>query len=66
MKWFQNLSIGRKLAVAFALTALMTVFLGVFSLLRLGALNDKLQAVSGVDMPSVHGASVSPPRLRCS
>ena len=53
MKWFQNLSIGRKLAVAFALTALMTVILGVFSLLRLGALNDKLQAVSGVDMPSV-------------
>jgi methyl-accepting chemotaxis protein len=53
MKWFQNLSIGRKLAVAFALTALMTVCLGVFSLLRLGALNDKLQAVSGVDMPAV-------------
>ncbi|WAC63828.1 methyl-accepting chemotaxis protein [Pseudoxanthomonas sp. SL93] len=53
MKWFQNLSIGRKLAVAFALTALMTVLLGVFSLLRLGALNDKLQAVAGVDMPSV-------------
>ncbi len=53
MKWFQNLTIARKLAVAFTLTSLMTIALGVFALLRLGQANDKLQAVSREDMPSV-------------
>ncbi len=53
MNWFQNLSIARKLALAFTITTLMTIVLGVFSLVRLGSLNDKLQAVSGIDMPSV-------------
>ena len=53
MKWFQNLAIARKLAVAFTLMALMAIALGVFALMRLGDANDKLQAVSREDMPSV-------------
>ncbi|TWI02820.1 methyl-accepting chemotaxis protein [Luteimonas cucumeris] len=53
MKWFHNLAIARKLAMAFALTTLMTIGLGCFALLRLEASNDQLQLVSTVDMPSV-------------
>lgn len=53
MKWLQDLSIARKLAVAFALTSLMTIGLGAFALLRLGAINAELQDVSTRDMPAV-------------
>ncbi len=53
MQWFQNLAIGRKLAVAFTLTSLMTIALGVFALLQLRALNTQLQNVSGHDVPAM-------------
>jgi len=53
MKWFQNLSIARKLALAFSVTTLMTLALGVFALLRLGAGNTQLQELSEDWMPSV-------------
>ncbi|HYG05095.1 MAG TPA: MCP four helix bundle domain-containing protein, partial [Stenotrophomonas sp.] len=53
MKWFQNLTIARKLALAFSITTLMTLALGVFALTRLSTGNTQLQDLSGNWMPSV-------------
>jgi methyl-accepting chemotaxis protein len=53
MEFFRNLTIARKLAIAFTLTTLTTIALGGFALLRLDAANNQLQAVSNRDMPSV-------------
>jgi methyl-accepting chemotaxis protein len=53
MKWFLDLPIARKLAVAFTLTTLMTIGLGVLSLMRLTALNTQLEAIRDNWMPSV-------------
>ena len=53
MKWFQNLSIARKLALAFSVTTLMTLVLGIVALLRLSAGNDQLIDLSSNWMPSV-------------
>src|SRR5690242_19801757 len=53
MKWFQNLTIARKLALAFSITTVMTLALGAFALLRLGAGNSQLVELSEDWMPSV-------------
>ncbi|MGV8958986.1 MAG: methyl-accepting chemotaxis protein [Stenotrophomonas sp.] len=53
MEFLRNLTIARKLAIAFTLISLMTVAMGGFAMLRLSAANDQLQAVSTRDMPAV-------------
>ncbi|KRG39427.1 chemotaxis protein [Stenotrophomonas pictorum JCM 9942] len=53
MKWFLDLPIARKLAVAFTVTTLMTIALGVLSLMRLSALNTQLEAIRDNWMPAV-------------
>ena len=53
MKWFFDLPIARKLAIALAATTLMTLSLGVLSLMRLSAFNDQLQEIRNNWMPSV-------------
>ena len=53
MMWFQNLTIARKLALAFSITTLMTLALGIFALLRLDAANAQLKDLSENWMPSV-------------
>ena len=53
MSWLNNLSIARKLAVAFTLIVLLAAGLGAFALNRLGGINAELQKVSLDDMPAV-------------
>ncbi|KRG62908.1 chemotaxis protein [Stenotrophomonas humi] len=53
MKWFQNLSITRKLLVAFCSTGLLTLLLGLFSVWRLGVAERQIEEVSSNWMPSV-------------
>ncbi|MCD9008023.1 methyl-accepting chemotaxis protein, partial [Luteimonas sp. XNQY3] len=53
MTWLNNLSIARKLAVAFTLIAVLAASLGIFALTRLGGINAELQKVSTDDMPAV-------------
>ncbi|KLJ02771.1 methyl-accepting chemotaxis protein [Luteimonas sp. FCS-9] len=53
MRWLNNLSIARKLAVAFTLVVLLAAGLGAFALSRLGVINAELQKVSLDDMPAV-------------
>ena len=53
MKWFRDLSIGRKLAVAFTLTTLATLALGIFSLSRMHSANQQLQKIARQDVPNV-------------
>ncbi|MEN4905185.1 MCP four helix bundle domain-containing protein, partial [Luteimonas sp. TWI1437] len=53
MRWLNNLSIARKLAVAFTVIVLLSAGLGAFALSRLGGINAELQKVSLDDMPAV-------------
>jgi methyl-accepting chemotaxis protein len=53
MTWFQNLSIARKLALAFASTTLLTLLLGAFSLWRLNDGNAQIRDVNENWMPAV-------------
>ncbi|MES5814986.1 methyl-accepting chemotaxis protein [Pseudoxanthomonas sp. Soil82] len=53
MKWFNNLPIARKLALAFVATTAMTVALGLFSLLRLNTAHDQIKQTSSNWMPAV-------------
>ena len=53
MKWFRDLPIARKLAVAFILTTLMTIALGAFALLRLSGANAQLGEMSANTIPSI-------------
>ena len=53
MKWFQHLSIARKLALAFSVTTLMTIALGVFALLRLSAGDRQVADMNENWMPAV-------------
>ena len=46
MKWFQNLSITGKLVLAFTITGLLTLFLGVFSLGRMSASNARIGEIN--------------------
>ncbi|MEL1264232.1 methyl-accepting chemotaxis protein [Pseudoxanthomonas putridarboris] len=53
MKWFQNLSIARKLAMAFTTTTLLTLLLGSFSLWRLDVGDARMSEVNENWMPAV-------------
>jgi methyl-accepting chemotaxis protein len=53
MKWFLNLPIARKLALAFSITILMAVGLGVLALSRLSTSNDHLHDAGSNWMPAV-------------
>ncbi|UNK43937.1 methyl-accepting chemotaxis protein [Luteimonas sp. S4-F44] len=53
MRWLNNLSIARKLAIAFTMIVLLAAGLGAFALNRLGGINAELQKVSLDDMPAV-------------
>jgi len=53
MQWFTNLSISRKLLLAFSLSFALTVALGLLALTRLSASNDQLRDAGGNWMPAV-------------
>ncbi len=53
MKWFQNLSITRKLVVAFCSTGLLTLLLGLFSVWRLDVAERQIEQVNSNWIPSV-------------
>ncbi len=53
MKWFSNLPIARKLAVAFTLTTAMTIAVGVLALWRLSAINTQLEQIGQTSVPAV-------------
>ncbi|WP_099207251.1 methyl-accepting chemotaxis protein [Xanthomonas citri] len=52
-KWFADLSIARKLTLAFTLTTLMTVLLGAFALLRLNGSHNELASMASDEIPSI-------------
>jgi len=53
MKWFQNLSIARKLALAFTVTTALTLLLGGFSLWRLNVSDTQIGDINENWMPAV-------------
>lgn len=53
MEFFRNLTIARKLAIAFVITTLATLFMGGFSILRLHQANAQLLAASERYIPAV-------------
>jgi methyl-accepting chemotaxis protein len=53
MKWFNDLSIFRKLILAFLVSGLMTAALGVFSTTRLNALDQKIVELTEDWLPAV-------------
>ncbi|MDR7192531.1 methyl-accepting chemotaxis protein [Luteimonas terrae] len=53
MNWLNNMSIARKLGIAFTLISLFAIGVGGFGLARLSSINDELQKVSTDDMPAV-------------
>ncbi|MDH5822791.1 methyl-accepting chemotaxis protein, partial [Luteimonas sp. RD2P54] len=54
MRWFQNLSLARKLGVAFTLTTLMTVALGAFALVRMQVSQTLLEDLETSWVPAVY------------
>ncbi|MGH8052391.1 MAG: methyl-accepting chemotaxis protein [Stenotrophomonas sp.] len=57
MKWFQNLSITRKLLVAFCSTGLLTLLLGTFGAWRLSVTDQQLGKINDNWVPSVQTLS---------
>ncbi|KAB7771915.1 methyl-accepting chemotaxis protein [Xanthomonas maliensis] len=57
MNWFRNLAVARKLAVAFSFTALITLCLGVFALLRLQSDAHLLRQIGYTWAPAVQQLS---------
>ncbi|KRG67314.1 chemotaxis protein [Stenotrophomonas terrae] len=53
MKWFQNLSITRKLVLAFCSTSLLTLLLALFALWRMNVADTQIQQVNDNWMPAV-------------
>ena len=53
MKWFKDLGISWKLTLAFSLTTLMTLGLGVLALDRLSRINAELEEIGDTWVPSV-------------
>jgi methyl-accepting chemotaxis protein len=53
MEFFRNLTIARKLAIAFTFTSLATLGMGGFAIFQITAGNSQLQAVSSRYMPAV-------------
>lgn len=57
MSWFANLRLRAKLMLYFAVVLTMTVLLGVFSVLKLSAVNDQSTEVVSNWMPSIQAVS---------
>lgn len=53
MTWFRNLSIGKRLAIAFGILEVLTIGLGMFSLDQLSRVNRMTVEVVGRSMPAV-------------
>ncbi|NYZ61832.1 methyl-accepting chemotaxis protein [Luteimonas deserti] len=53
MTWLNNMTIARKLGIAFALISLLAIGVSALGLMRLASLNAELQKVSVDDMPAV-------------
>ncbi len=53
MKWFQNLSISRKLILAFCSTSLLTLMLALFALWRMGQANVQITEINDNWLPSI-------------
>ena len=53
MKWFTDLPIARKLAVAFTITTAMSIALGALALTRLSAINQQLEQIDDTWVPAV-------------
>ena len=52
MRWFNNLKIANKLAVAFGAVLAVTAGLGGFSMLKMSELNDNMTEISKNWMPA--------------
>ncbi|WP_311240473.1 MULTISPECIES: methyl-accepting chemotaxis protein [unclassified Xanthomonas] len=57
MNWFRNLAVARKLALAFSFTALITVSLGAFALVRMQSSAQLLRDIGNVWAPAVQQLS---------
>ena len=57
MRWFHNLRIAQKLAVAFVTVLTLTVFVGVFALQKLSVVNDQTRDIADSWLPSVATSS---------
>ncbi|KLD70331.1 methyl-accepting chemotaxis protein [Xanthomonas pisi] len=57
MNWFRNLAVARKLAVAFSFTALITLSLGAFALVRMQSSAHLLREIGNVWAPAVQQLS---------
>ncbi|UZB30698.1 MCP four helix bundle domain-containing protein [Xanthomonas phaseoli pv. phaseoli] len=57
MNWFRNLAVARKLAVAFSFTALITLGLGGFALVRMQSSAHLLREIGTVWAPAVQQLS---------
>ncbi|MGH6648000.1 methyl-accepting chemotaxis protein [Aquabacterium sp.] len=57
MSWFANLRLRAKLTLSFAVVLTMTLLLGVFSVLKLGAVNEQSTEVVHNWMPSIQAVS---------
>ncbi len=57
MKWFQNLSITRKLAFAFSSTSLLTLLLATFAMWRLGEADHQINDINDNWVPSIQHLS---------
>jgi len=53
MKWFQNLSITRKLVLAFCSTGLLTLLLALFAVWRMNVADSQIEQVNNNWMPAV-------------
>ena len=53
MKWFQNLSITRKLVLAFCSTSLLTLLLALFAVWRMNVADTQIEQVNNNWMPAV-------------
>lgn len=53
MKWFYNLKISAKLIASFLVVLSLTAFMGIFSTIQLGAVNDTTKEITSYWLPSV-------------
>jgi len=57
MQWFYNLKVASKLTVAFTCVLIMTVFLGIFSIIQLSKTNGMTNEIATNWMPTIRYAS---------
>jgi methyl-accepting chemotaxis protein len=53
MKWFNNLKIASKLLLSFSIAIVLSIFLGVFSIVQLSKVNEAATAVATNWLPSI-------------